>query len=269
MRSIRTVLGAILAINISLCSGSSLAQLSPGNASGVSIGHVHYFVPDPAAWLKTLETLGGHLGSSGPLQYVEFPGIYVLVSENGERLPTVQTSANHIGFSVRDYADFKARLQTLGADFFYDDPEAGQIIADLPDGIRIEILTDREQPESIAFHHMHLVGSDLPALQQWYVDVFGADKGERRGLPSALIPGGRVDIMGARGESPKSTQLGRLDHIGFEVDDMDVFAAHLRDLEIDFDIEPRLINTMELTIAFITDPDGTSIEITQGLRELD
>lgn len=247
----------------------SLAQLPPPNEAGVSTGHIHLTVPDREKHLAIWESLGGGLKSEGPLSLISIPGIYILLTEREPEVPSIETSANHIGFTVRDYSSYKARFESIGAEIFYDSPENGQILADLPDGVRIEILADGSQSEPIVFHHMHLVASDPAMLRDWYTRVFGAEPGERRGLPSAIVPGGRVDIMGARGEAARRSRGGAIDHIGFEVADMDDFAARLDRLGIAFDVEPRRVDAIGLTIAFITDPVGTYIEITEGLAGLD
>ena len=106
-------------------------------------------------------------------------------------------------------------------------------------------------------------------LRDWYLEVFSAEPGERRGLPSALVPGGRVDFIPARGEVPKPSRGAAIDHIGFEVADMDAFAAHIESLGIEFDRPPTRVEEIGLTIAFITDPAGTYIEITEGLDEVE
>jgi catechol 2,3-dioxygenase-like lactoylglutathione lyase family enzyme len=246
------------------------AQLPAPNAAGVSTGHTHFTVPDPAKHLAIWKSLGGRQGASGPLNYVAFPGMYLLFTAGTAEVPSIQTSANHIGFSVKDYADYRAKLLAAGATFFFESEENGQILADLPDGIRIEILTDTEQAEPIIFHHIHLATADTMVLRDWYLKVFGAEAGERRGLPSALVPGGRVDVMGApaNGPAPRGSKGGALDHIGFEVADMDAFAKHLESLGIKFDSEPRRIEAIGLTIAFLTDPVGTYIEVTKGLADI-
>lgn len=253
---------------LSLATPSS-AQLPAPNEAGVTTGHVHYLVPDPDKHLALWESLGGRLGAAGPLEYASFPGIYVLVSEARESLQaSIHTSANHIGFSVQDFPRYRDLLLQLGASIFYENANDGQILADLPDGMRVEILTDPQQQEPIRFHHMHIAAEETEAVRDWYGRVFGAEPSERRGLPSALIPGGRVDIMGVMGEAPHPSQAGVLHHIGFEVTDMDTFAKHLAELDIEFDIAPRRIESIDLTIAFVTDPAGTYIEITEGLVDL-
>lgn len=247
----------------------SLAQLATPNASGVSTGHIHFTVPDLEKHLGIWTSLGGETVSSGMLDLIAFPGAYLLLTEGRPAAASIETSANHIGFSVNDYADYRAKLEQLGATFFFEDATNGQVLADLPDGIRIELLTDAQQQEAIVFHHMHIASVDPSALRDWYVRVFGAEVGERRGLPSALVPGGRVDVMPVSGEAPRGSQGAALDHIGFEVADMDAFAAHLAELDIAFDIAPRRIDAIGLTIAFLTDPAGTYIEVTEGLAALD
>jgi len=183
--------------------------------------------------------------------------------------PSIETTANHVGFSVNDYDAYKAKLAEIGAAIFFENAEEGQILADLPDGVRIEILTDPEQEAPIAFHHYHLSVPQAEELRGWYLDVFSAEAGERRNLPSALVPGGRVDFIPARGEPAKPSRGGAIDHIGFEVADMDAFAAHVESLGIEFDRGPMHVDAIGLTIAFFTDPAGTYIEVTQGLAAVE
>jgi catechol 2,3-dioxygenase-like lactoylglutathione lyase family enzyme len=118
------------------------------------------------------------------------------------------------------------------------------------------------------FHHTHLAAVDQAGLRDWYVKVFGADVGERNGMPSAVVPGGRVDVLAATGAAPVPTQGSAIDHIGFEVTDMAAFAAKMEKLGITFDRAPERRDDINLTIAFITDPVGTYIEITEGLDDV-
>jgi len=252
-----------------LCMANTvLADLPAPNASGVSTGHTHLVVPDIAKHRAIWLSLGATEASSGRLQLLGFPGMYILLREGQPTAPSGDTTANHIAFSVNDYAAYKAKLVALGVtSFTLDNAETGQILADLPDGVRIEFVTNPDQVEPIVFHHTHLFTADQQALRDWYIKVFGAQTGERNGMPSAVIPGGRVDFFAAQGDAPKATQGAAIDHIGFEVVDMNVFAAHMADLGIPFNRGPERIDDINLTIAFITDPAGTYIEITEGLDD--
>jgi len=246
---------------------STLAQLAAPNADGISAGHTHLSVPDIARHREIWKSFGAREVSSGRLQLLGFPGMYILLTEREPSLPSIQTTANHIGFSVNNYAHFKELLLAAGATLFFDDAENGQILADLPNGVRVEFAVDKAQAEPIMFHHTHISAVDAPGLRDWYVKVFGAEAGERRNLPSAVIPGGRVDFLPARGNAPLPTQGNAIDHIGFEVTDMKAFAAKMQTLGISFNREPEYIEAINLTIAFITDPTGTYIEITEGLDD--
>lgn len=244
-----------------------MAQLPAPNAEGISSGHTHLVVPNVARHREIWKLLGAQERSSGRIQALMFPGMFILLREGEPSAASVDTTANHIGFTVNDYALYKAKLEAVGASFFYDDGE-GQILADLPDGVRIEIALDAEQQAPIVFHHTHLSPEDAGDLRDWYVDVFGAEVGERRSLPSAVIPGGRVDFIPNRNGDPLPTQGTAIDHIGFEVADMDAFAAKMARMNIPFDREPACIDEIKLCIAFITDPKGTYIELTQGFANV-
>ena len=58
-----------------------------------------------------------------------------------------------------------------------------------------------------------------------------------------------------------------MDHIGFEVDDLEAFCTKLEGMGIEFDIEYREVESVELKIAFLTDPSGVYIELTEGYDE--
>src|SRR5687767_13060819 len=130
----KSTIAVVLSVSMMLGAAPAFAQLPAPNAAGVSTGHTHFTVPDPAKHLALWETLGGKRGASGPLNYVAFPGMYLLFTEGTAEVPSIQTSANHIGFSVKDYAAYRAKLLEAGATFFFESEENGQILADLPDG---------------------------------------------------------------------------------------------------------------------------------------
>jgi glyoxalase/bleomycin resistance protein/dioxygenase superfamily protein len=70
------------------------------------------------------------------------------------------------------------------------------------------------------------------------------------------------------GENDKkqATTKGRaLDHIGFEVANLDFYATKLQAQGVDFDVAPRIAPNGTTKVAFLTDPWGTYIELTQGL----
>ena len=61
------------------CASPAAAQLSPPNAAGVSLRHLHLYVSDVAAQQKFWETLGGVPTANQRLQMIQFPGVFVLL----------------------------------------------------------------------------------------------------------------------------------------------------------------------------------------------
>ena len=61
-----------------------------------------------------------------------------------------------------------------------------------------------------------------------------------------------------------ATRGRSLDHIGFEVDDLEAFVKMLEARGIIFDVPYREVPSIELKIAFFTDPSGVYIELTEG-----
>ena len=114
-------------------------------------------------------------------------------------------------------------------------------------------------------HHIHLFVSDPVAAQKWYVEHFGAVAGKRAQYETANVPGTEITL--AKTETPLAPTKGRsVDHIGFEVTNIDAFVAKLQASGIKTDAAIRnSANASGLRIVYITDPWGTEIEITQGL----
>jgi lactoylglutathione lyase len=256
-----------LCLVLLVATGNAVAQLPAGNAAGVATGHVHLAVTDvekaKAIWLG----LGAKEITSGRLQLLGFPGIYVMLAQRAPTGSSAGSVVDHIGFAVKDLALYKQKLLDHGAKIVAENANLGLVIGELPEGALIEFRSEPTIAQPIEFHHVHLKAADPDMLQAWYVDTFGAEKSSRMNLPSAVVPGGRVDLLKAAADTTMEPSKGRaIDHIGFEVDDLDAFAAKLRAKGIKFDREPEMIDAIGVKIAFFTDPAGTYIELTQGLR---
>ena len=59
-----------------------------------------------------------------------------------------------------------------------------------------------------------------------------------------------------------------LDHIGFEVKDLQAFLTKLDAQGIKPSVTFRRVDALGLNIAFIVDPWGTNIELTEGLDKI-
>ena len=58
-----------------------------------------------------------------------------------------------------------------------------------------------------------------------------------------------------------------LDHIGFEIDNLEAFYQNLVNKGIEFDVEFREIENIAVKVAAFTDPSGVRIELTEGLDQ--
>jgi hypothetical protein len=67
----------------------------------------------------------------------------------------------------------------------------------------------------------------------------------------------------------EGTQGRALDHIGFEIENLEAFTKKLEADGIPLTVTYRKIEALGLAIAFIKDPWGTNIELTEGLAAID
>ena len=120
--------------------------------------------------------------------------------------------------------------------------------------------------------HTHSFLPDINAAKDWYKNVLGGVPGQRPRVSSpgwnevVHFPGMTVTFAGSQGGATLAPTQGRsLDHIGFEVKDLAAFVKRLEALGIKLDPEPRQIPGARIASAYITDPWGTRIELTQNL----
>ena len=114
-------------------------------------------------------------------------------------------------------------------------------------------------------HHIHLFVPDTLAAQKWYVQHFGAAAGKRGQFDTANVPG--TEITFGKADMPQAPTKGRsVDHMGFEVRNIDAFVAKLQAAGVKTDAAIRSsTNATGIRLAYVTDPCGTEIEITEGL----
>jgi catechol 2,3-dioxygenase-like lactoylglutathione lyase family enzyme len=260
------------------------AQLPAPNAMGVTPGHLHFVVPDVDVMTKAwVDMFGAVPTKSGALTPLKIPGIYVIVSGAGGRggappatkpAGTKGSVVDHIGFEVKDYDGFKAKA--MAASMPWQEVTAGsQAFLTMPDDVILEIMANKDLKAPAQFHHIHMMVADQKAGQAWYIKEFGAGDGSRRNSPAAMFTVGEVDFLkaggrgGAAAEPPAPTKGRALDHIGFDVADIDGMFKHFTDDGVMVNMPARdMTKQVGLHFGFITDPNGTYIEVTQGLAGL-
>jgi L-ascorbate metabolism protein UlaG (beta-lactamase superfamily)/catechol 2,3-dioxygenase-like lactoylglutathione lyase family enzyme len=119
-----------------------------------------------------------------------------------------------------------------------------------------------------AGHHIHMQTTDREGVRAWYAKTLGATAGMRRGtIYAALFNGGEVDFNPAN-EAQQPTRGRAIDHIGFEVKNLEAFCRKLEASGVKFETPYRVAPESGLKSAFITDPIGTRIQLTEGLAAL-
>jgi catechol 2,3-dioxygenase-like lactoylglutathione lyase family enzyme len=244
----------------------AFAQLAPPNAAGAAIGHVHLNANDVEVQKKFWTEVGGKIVEREKLVMVQFPGIYVLLRKQDYNGGSVGSTINHFGFYVRDFDKAVAKWKAAGLKWEpVNNPTVGQGFLTGPDNVRIEIYENKSISAPMQMHHIHLFVTDPLAAQKWYVEHFGATAGKRAQFDTANVPG--TEITFAKADMPQAPTKGRsVDHMGFEVSNIDKFVAKLQAAGIKTDAAIRnSANASGLRIVYVTDPWGTEIEITEGL----
>jgi catechol 2,3-dioxygenase-like lactoylglutathione lyase family enzyme len=244
-------------------------QLATPNAAGVSLGHIHLYVSDVPAQQKFWATMGGVPVANQRLEMIQFPGVFILLRRGETKGGTVGSIVNHLGFVWKDLPTAKAKWEAAGYKIEQDKPTHGYILG--PDGIRLEFSGDPSLQVPVRINHIHLYPQDVPAMKAWYTKVLSGVSGK---CTTAGAPDGTdcVDVPGAslamtQGETKLDPTAGRsLDHIGFEVKNLPEFLKRMETegVTITQGLTPsNFVGTMR--VAFIADPWGTKMEITEGI----
>jgi catechol 2,3-dioxygenase-like lactoylglutathione lyase family enzyme len=270
----RFPLAMALVVAVAVLPDPAFAQLAAPNASGAAIGHIHINASDVDAQSRFWASLGGKIVQRLKITMAQFPGIYILLRKQDSTGGSVGSTINHFGFYVKDFDAAVARWKADGLNWEpVINPSVGQGFIAGPDGVRVEIYEDKSISTPMQMHHIHMMVPNPAEAQAWYVQHFGAVAGTRIGgvglvrskFDTVNVPGTEITL--SKAASPQMPTKGRsVDHIGFEVKDIDAFVAKLKEAGIKTDGEVRnSANASGLRIVFITDPWGTEIEITQGL----
>ena len=254
----RRILLSVLMIVALFSQIAVFAQLAASNDSGVSFGHIHLLSRDPDAQKKIWnEVFGAQTTKTGTLELLRLPGIFIIINKAEPSAGSVGSTVDHIAFSVKDAAAIKAKLAAMKV-------EINGPFATLPDNLRVELLEEKNQTLPLVMHHVHITTTGVEVVKQWYVKTFGAGAASQRDFPAATFNGGEVDFLPAT--MPTAPTKGRtLDHIGFEVKSLEAFCKKLEAAGVKFDAPYRELPNVGLKIAFILDPIGTRIELTEGL----
>jgi catechol 2,3-dioxygenase-like lactoylglutathione lyase family enzyme len=284
----RRILQLVAIAWLGAIAGSAGAELSPPNAAGVAMGHLHYVVRDVAANKAFWVALGGRsVLFNGTTEGIVFPDVVVLLRQGEPNGGTQGSVVNHVAFRVQSVA----AIEAAGFEVEYNEQYPGVASVHTPEGERIELFDDglatnlgftidrggndaaaqrhnRKLEVPIIAHHIHLnVPADQVApAKEWYATHFGGVRGKRWRYEAVDLHGININISAV--DAAQAPTRGRmLDHIGFEVTNLEAFCKELEAKGIKFD-RPYGTLASGFGLAFLTDPWGTYIELTEGLRGL-
>lgn len=239
------------------------------------MGHVHLIVADMEAGKKFWVTLGGAPATFGPFAMIKFPGALVLLKQAEPTAAAAGSVVDHVCFQVPNLEKALAGWKVAG---LKTEPGRipGQAYVITPDELlRVEITEVPSLNVPIAFHHVHffvgengLGGANAVAeMQAWYARTFGARPGKRMHFDAADLPGANLTF--SQSAVPTAGTVGRaVDHISFEIADLPSFCRKLEAGGVKFDVPYTERPDLGISFAFLTDPWGTKIECTQGVRNL-
>ena len=277
---------ACAVIIVLLGASAASAQLLAAKDGPIVYGHHHLAASDIPAQLKFFaDTLGGTKITFGPqkIDVVKFPNVFIFFRNQKPTGGTKGTTVNHIGFSVPNLRQTLDRVKAGGYPVITRSEVAAtqQVIDDIapvnantsiafvmgPDDVKVELLENRQQTTPIALHHVHFFGPQNTQMREWYVKVFGARSRDAANFPAADLPG--VALNFSPSPDPVIGTSGRsLDHLGFEIKDLEAFCKKLEAMGITLNVTYRKAEALGLGVAFVTDPWGTSIELNEGLDKL-
>ena len=142
-----------------------------------------------------------------------------------------------------------------------------------PEGVAIEIRGGVPADPPIRLDTVLFRTTAPVETRDWYVKTFGAETQSgspgisgagATTVPRAVLPG--VALSFAKADTAPAGTRGRgLDHIGFEVKNLEEFCRKLEAAGQKFDRPYGKLPNSQIAIAFLTDPWGTYIELTENL----
>jgi predicted enzyme related to lactoylglutathione lyase len=236
-----------------------------------------------------VDTLGGTLGMIGTnnVEVIKIPNALIFMRNQKPTGPTKGTTLDHVGFSVPNLRATLDRMKANGYKIITaaeaapnvvvkDDigvvagsPITGIAYVLAPDDVKVEVLEVKSQTVPVLSHHLHFAGPQKE-MQAWYMKIFGAAErpaGNPAPFVSAGLPGLTMNFTPDT-KTLAGTSGRALDHIGFEVKGLEAFTKNLEAQGIKMNVPYRQVPALGIAIAFITDPWGTYIELTEGLDKV-
>ncbi len=283
----------VLIALVALVPATASAQLIAAKDGPIVYGHHHLNTTNTETARKFwVDALGGVLVKFGTnnTEIIRFPNALLFMRAANMPVPSggsKGTTVDHIAFSVTNLRQTVDRVKAGGFRIVtsaeappnvkvVDDigvvtggPVSGIAYVMAPDDMKVELLEMKAQTAPIASHHLHFAGLNKE-MQAWYMQTFGAKEATSANpaaFVSASLPGVLLNFTPAA--SVVGTEGRVIDHIGFEVKGLEAFLKQLEAKGTKPTVTYRKIEALGIAIAFVVDPWGTRIELTEGLDKVE
>ena len=265
-------------ISVGLALAAALVVLPSAPAVAADYHHVHLIASNAT---EAIGWYSRHLDCE-PLSDrddgVECDGVQIVF----ETVPTLgssqRTGIDHISFSYEDLTAKMSELERVGVGgrgVRLQRFEDGSTLRDVPGlfkygfvfdpwGTRIELVEDADY---LGFHHIHLSSTDPDAALSWYRETFGGESARLRDmLDGVLLNDIWLLAMPHEEGVPAATSGRAIDHIAFQVDDLDATTAQLLGAGLDI-LEAPAVPAGGRTAArraFVAGPDNVSLALVEA-----
>jgi len=239
------------------------AQLPAPNTQGVSAGHHIFSTRDLDATNHFWSTLGGEPAALGPLKLIKFPGVLFLVRKGEPSGGTEGSTIDAIGFRVRNLKESLQKWEAGGIKLASPATSKEAWLAG-PDGVKVYVTEEKKLATPIACAELRMAVPHPEEAAAWYARYFGAAPVKHGKQTLGDIPGAQILFVKSPGEVA-GTKGRAFDRIGLEVQNLEEAVKRLDGSGAKIDGAIRKASNMALSVAILTDPWGTYIEISQGL----
>ena len=247
-------------------------QLATPGTSGVVMGHLHLATGDMEASRRFWAALGGVDVQNGALQLIQLFGTFVMLRQSQQPpAPSEGSTVERVVLRVKE-SELPGLFEKL-------EKAKGSNPAALltsPEGVTIELrVATAPDAAPVRLERLDFKSVAPVETRDWYVKTFGATAdslaraqaqpdGSRVDVPIAVLPGVMLRFLKADA-APAGTRGRGLDHVGFEVKNLEEFCKKLEAAGQKFDRPYTRLPNSTVAIAFFTDPWGTYIELTENL----
>jgi len=244
-----------------------LGQLPAPNADGASAGHHIFRAKDVDAANKFWTTLGGEPAALANIKLMKFPGVLLFISAPRGANPAPSLGGNHgttVEFVTFKVKDLKASVAKWSEAGIQSKVENGAATIVGPDDVQVRVMEDKTLATPIVSDGLVMNVANAAEVSTWYAKWFGAKISKSGADTIGEIPGARI-VFRVTKDPIAPTRGHSLGLLGFEVKDLQEFVKKYQDAGGKLDGQIATANAAKLSVVQLTDPWGTSIEVSQGL----